>query len=49
MDEIKDLSINNENKKAIKVATKYNKSVYFLLPMLGLSIGINFSGYIAGP
>lgn len=38
--------IKNENKKVGIPTIKYNKSVYFLLPMLGLSIGVNFNGLI---
>lgn len=39
------LSIIKEEDNKINT-TKYNKSVYFLLPMIGLSLGVNFSGLI---
>lgn len=44
MQEEKQLSIIKEEDN--KVSIRYNKSVYFLLPMIGLSLGVNFSGLI---
>lgn len=37
------LSIIKEDENRIEKAVKYNKSVYFLLPMIGLSVGVNMS------